>query len=241
MSLAAGGTYTIAAGQTGLTGLPSGSASLRTRVHGNGATIEGGQIGVLFNSQSYVDYHDLICANQTNVGVYCSAGSPSNIRFYSVTAYSNQASYIDTWKLQNQHSDIYVNGCTAGPNTDGLDTADGFEVWGPAQRVTFEDCISHGHQRGGPDANNGHGFEVYAGDAADVCEDITFLNCEAYNCRVGYSCEGGPDSVAHVNCLADGCNSHDQDYYDYQGVNGASMTAQNAVGDVVINGSVTVL
>lgn len=235
LSLAEGGTYTIAAGQTGITGLPSGSAERRTRVQGNGAMIVGGAVGIDFDGQSYVDYNDLICANQTNVGVYCDGGNPSNVRFYNCVAYSDQAPYIDTWKFVNQHSDILVSGCTAGPNTNGIASCDGFEVWGPAQRVTFTNCVSHGHQRG-PNENDGHCYEVYAGDALDVCEDISFISCEAYGGNVGFSCEGGTESVEHINVICNSCSSHDNVYYGYQGIQGATLYRQGTPGDNSDNG-----
>lgn len=230
LSLAPGGSYTLAAGVGGFTGLPSGFWGHKTKVLGNGATITGGKIGISLIGKKHIHIENLNLIDATERCVLF-----SNCRWFTldnVYADSNAGvALLDVFRFTDGCRDGTVTNCEAGPST-GWGEHDGFECTDTSGDITFTNCTAHGVI---------HGFEVWSG-AAPTWKNfrVTWLNCNSYDNEVGYSCEGGTQSLAHVDIVADGCTAATNSSYDYQGIDGATLYIENDTGGTT-NGSVTIL
>lgn len=233
LNLESGGTYTIGPLEEGVTGgfftLPSGIESTHTTIHGNGATVGGAMYSCHIGGKQYIDfdninfgagkYWSLFVTNSSRITFTdCDFYNPATNSAYDVCRYDN-SSYI-TMTRCDAHSTT---------NFDGPRAHDGFELWGPCSHFTFDSCTAY-DIKSGAGVNEGHGFEVYGQLVGQICDDVQFVNCEAYNCQVGFSIEGGPNSIAHTNCICDSCDSHDNTFYGYEGIDGATLFRQNRNG-----------
>lgn len=232
LELAPQGTYTIAENGNGLEGLPSGRSFAHTIVNGNGATITGGANTLYLLSKSYVNINDCNFTGGTNfIGRVINSDhiTLNNCNFVSAAV----PTFYDCLRIANSN-DIALIDCEA--SAGGRDTSDGFELWGPCNQITFTRCRAY-EMTGGETADR-HGFEVYAGDADGACNDVLFDRCSADNCAVGFSCEGGPASVSHINVRAINCIATNSRDYDAQGISGSTLyvtadTLQNRGGSVM--------
>lgn len=217
LSLAAGGSYTLGAAENGFSTLQSGTAARHTIVRGNGATITGGASGINLNAKAYIDFENLNLREQTDSCVIydgCDFITHSNCTYGS----NANAAMVDILKIFRS-DDLTFSDCGVTASSGG-NTLDGFEFWGPCNRIRVTRCTVAGLSGGGtPDH---HGFEVYAGDADDFCDDIIFEACSAANCEVGYSCEGGPNAIAHTNIKATNSTATGCDF-DAQGIQGSTL------------------
>lgn len=239
LELEAGGTYTFGAGTRGIADLPSGFAVRYTRVIGNGATVTGGEYNIYIAGKSYLSFENINCSGGQFWNAFTT--NSNHIKFTDCDFYNPATgSSFDCWRADNANF-VDVLRCTAHSTTDFDATRahDGFELWGPCADITFTDCTAYNIKNGATE-QEGHGFEVYGQLAGELCQRITMTNCEAYNCQVGFSCEGGPLSLAHVDVTCDGCSSHDNAFYDYQGIQGSTLYIENHTGGTT-NGSVTIL
>jgi hypothetical protein len=233
LSLASNGNYTLGAGVDGFTTLASGYPNLPTKILGNGATITGGRDGLSFIGKSDIKIYDLHFVNQTRYSIsyeYCRSIDQYNCIYKSTVG----TSMIDMLKLKWSQN-LYFNGCGVLTST-GDSTCDGFEFWA-CQDCECESCYVNGITGGAsPDH---HGFEVYSDTNDPKCENVVWTNCIATGMDVGYSVEGGPSSLAQVNC---GCNgSHvGTNTIDAQGIQGATLYIDNDEGGWTTNGSVVI-
>lgn len=237
LALATDGTYTFAALHLGFSTLPVGTSARRTTVNGNGSTITAGAVGISLTSKNYFTFNDLTLVDQTAGAVNIT--SCNYLTFNNVVGNSNNigAGYLDCYK-QTHCTNLEWNDCEAGPCVGAAPTCDGFEDW-DNEDVTYNNCTAHGFQNGAEEYNNGHGFESYAGNVAgEICKRITYNNCHAYDCRVGFSCEGGPLAAAHEDIKAINCTTATCSIADAGGVDGATLkvtagTLLNRTGSVV--------
>ena len=217
--------------------LRSGTAGHPTVIQGNGATITGGAYALMFTTKNYVDVYNLNCIDQTVQSVNITGSSYLNFNNVVAESDANPGVFNDCWKTKNSHHLTFTD-CEAGPCL-GADTCDGFEDWDD-EDITYNNCIAHGFQNGAELLNNGHGFETYAQGVGEICKRVTYNNCHAYDCRVGFSSEGGPLSAAHEDIKALNCTTATIDLYDASGIDGATLyvTADTLTSR---NGSVTEL
>lgn len=242
LSLAPGATYTYTPSGEDDKGpfylIPSGNAAYHTKVIGNGATVQGGNYTVTLNIKDYIDFSDLTVGASKYWALYCTYCN--HVTFTDVDFYNPATgSSYDVCRFEDD-TYIELTRCTASSTVD-LDSTrahDGFEIWGPASHFTFTDCIAYNIQNG-PTVNEGHGFEVYGQLAGQVVDTVDYVNCEAYNCNVGFSVEGGPLSLSHTNIKCDGCSSHDNAFYGYQGIDGSTLYRTNVVGEDNSNNGVS--
>jgi hypothetical protein len=229
LNLAAGGTYTFAAEVSGFENLPSGIESTHTRVVGNGATISGGDYGAIVQGKSYIDFENCNFGQSKFWNMIVTQShhiTCTDCDFYNPSTGSS----FDCWRADNS-SYVTLTRCDAHSTVDidGPRAHDGFELWGPCSHFIFTDCVAY-NIKNGTGVNEGHGFEVYGQAVGEICDDVLFDGCEAYNCQVGFSNEGGPNSIAHTGIICDGCSSHDNAHYGYEGIDGATLYRQNMVG-----------
>jgi hypothetical protein len=246
LELEAGGTYTMEFG-VGAGGhfnnLPSGWGSYKTTVHGNGATVSGGESTIILSGKNGLSFSNL---NVGPGGYWALHAKNSNSVDFTDCNFYNPATggNYDTVRIESvTYYEFTRCEFTSTIDFDGPRAHDGFEIWGPAAHVTLTDCKAY-NVKSGVTQNEGHGFEVYGQLAGEVVDDVKFINCEAYNCQVGFSVEGGPLSLSHTNVVCDGCSSHDNAFYGYQGIDGSTLyrqngctAANNGVSDT--NGAVT--
>ena len=240
LSLAAGGNYT-----TALTGLPNGYPDQYTTIEGNGATITGlaTAIDTTAGGLHYVQFNDINLRHQTNLCIYIRANS-TYLNFSNIDILvDNATATLDATRLQDA-SNITFDNCTVHDCDVNHDSFDGFEIFDNCQDITFQDCTVDTLVGGGTPAH--HGFEVYAPLGGTASANILFDNCSATGCDVGFSAEGGPDSLAHVEVVADGCSGYSNNDYGYQGVNGSTLYRENVAdgtntgnGTAETNGTVT--
>jgi hypothetical protein len=228
LSLAAGGSYTFAGGVNGFTGLPSGYWGQRTTVEGNGATITGGAISLSLTGKRHFNIRNLNLIDATSRCV-----AATNCRWFSfenvVAASDVGVALLDVFRFVASRNGVVTN-CTAGTST-GWGEHDGFECTDHCGDMTFSGCEAYGVI---------HGFEVWTGDAPNGrTYRITWRNCSSHNNAVGYSSEGGTQSVAHVEIVADGCTAATNSEFDYQGIDGATLYIEHGTGGTT-NGSVTI-
>lgn len=229
LSLAPGGSYTLAAGASGFTGLPSGFWGHKTTVQGNGATITGGKIGLSLTGKKHIHVENLNLIDATERSVIM-----TNCRWFTLdNIYADSTAgvgLLDVFRFTDGCREGAITNCEAGPST-GWGDHDGFECTDTCGDITFTNCEAHGVI---------HGFEVWSG-AAPAWKNfrITWRNCHSYDNEVGYSCEGGTQSLAHVEIVADNCTAATNSEYDYQGSYGATLYIENDTGGTT-NGSVTI-
>lgn len=243
LELALNGSYTFSGGVKGFVNIPSGYPTQRTKINGNNATITGGQNGVYLLGKQYIDFENVNFADQTQYCVTydnCDHVTQAGCTYQSTLGND----FVDALKIFRS-DDLEFTNCEILPTT-GLDTCDGFEFWGPCNRVILRNCIAH-DITGTVTSPDHHGFEVYGNTAGEECESIQFINCTAYNCDVGFSVEGGSvGNISHTNIFVDGCSSYDNNHYGYQGVQGSTLYRRNASsgtntgnGTAETNGNVT--
>lgn len=222
LDLEADGSYTNADGGAGLQGIPAGHPMRWTTVRGNGATISGGLYAIAPGNKSFLSFDSLNGGAAGLWSLFCT--NASYFRFTDCN-FHNPASgtAYDTCRFDNCYN-FTLTRCAASSTIDfdGPRAHDGFELWGPCANFVFIDCVAH-DIKNGETQNEGHGFEIYAGDANDLVQNVRFINCEAYNCKVGFSVEGEPGSVTHDSIVCDGCSSHDNEFYGYQGIDGGVL------------------
>lgn len=239
LSLAAGATYTLAADASGFAATPSGTTGAPTLIQGNGATISGGVVGVSLTNKAFITLRNLNVLEQTSACVQVTGSDDITWEDCSFGSTANPSAFIDTFKIRNCDR-MTVARCTCLPSS-GVSSCDDFEFWGPCADVTVTDCVAHGYNNG-PSTNDGHGYEVYGESPAEICDNIRFVRCEAYDCRVGFSSEGGPDENSlHTNIVCEDCNPHDNIEFDYSGVQGATIIVDGYVEGQTTNGNVTIL
>lgn len=225
INLAANGTYTLAAGmQTTFANFKSGfSDAYRSEIRGNGATIVGGNMGMLLQNLRYFKISNLNFLNQT---LYCyQINFCRDFELDNVDASAPNNGKLDMYDITHFDwcQDGVIKNCVAGPGPSQLWSCDGFEVYGSSRNIRFEDCISIGVV---------HGYETWAGGAdtySGMNKDVLWLRCHAENCIVGFSSEGGTQSLAHENMLAEDCTVSGNTT-DYQGVEGATLYRRNSPG-----------
>ena len=147
-------------------------------------------------------------------------------------------SAYDVFRMdKNVHYGV-LNRCIAESNSGtSVRYHDGFELWGPCTHLAFNECIAFNIRSEATGVSNG--FEVYGDLAAEICNDIVFTNCEAYNCGGGLEVSWGPDAghPVHLGIVADGCSFHDNVRYGYNAGTGQTITRENvASGDNTNNG-----
>lgn len=230
LSLAHNGSYTLAGGASGFTGLPSGVWGYPTRVEGNGATITGGNVSLTFAGKRHIVVSDLVLTNAVLRAVFLDSSRWITLR--NITASSNVgASFLDVFRF-TKCRDVAVINCVAGPST-GWGEHDGFEFTDQCRDCVCRGCTAHGVI---------HGFEVWTGTAATgnwKNANITWESCNSYDNAVGYSAEGGPQNLAHVETVARNCTASSNSEYDYQGVDGATLYIEQGTGGTT-NGSVVI-
>lgn len=233
LSLATNGTYIYTSETVDdpaeFINTPSGNAAFPTKVEGNNASVKSKCYSLALAGKSYIDISNV----NFREAQYWSAflENCNNINFTDCTFYNpSSGSAYDCVRFEKD-TYITLTRCTATSttNVDNPRAHDGFEIWGPASHFVFTDCAAY-NIKNGPTDNEGHGFEVYGQLAGQVVDDVQYINCESYNCQVGFSVEGGPLSLSHTNIVCDGCSSHDNAFYGYQGVDGSTLYRQNVAG-----------
>lgn len=230
LSLASGGTYTYPSGDTNseFFSFPSGNSLCHTEIQGNGATVSGRNYA--FGAGAAQDYYDVVNLNLGAAKYWSLFITNASYATFTDCTFYNPASgsSYDVCRIDSDCHYITFTRCTATSTTDydSPRAHDGFEIWGPCSNITFTDCKAY-NIKNGTTANEGHGFEVYGQLAGQIVDAVTYHNCEAYNCQVGFSVEGGPLSLSHTNIVCDGCSSHDNAFYGYQGIDGSTLYRTN--------------
>ena len=220
LNLAANGSYTLGAGVNGFASIPNGySNTYKTIINGNGATITGGTIGFYTTSKKFFDLNDINFVDQT---IICADFEACRNFAVNSCTFKTTVGVLATDATRfNSCRDFQVVDCEVKPST-GISSFDGFECYGNCENGIFINCIAHGVV---------DGFESWTGASPNWANyDIQFVNCEAYNNTIGFSCEGGAQSVAHESIICDGCSSHDNSTYGYQGIQGSTLYRQNLGG-----------
>lgn len=234
LELETSGTYSFGelsgSGTFGFSTIPSGGNTSHVVIHGNGATVGGGAIGVYLAGKSYIDFDNINFGQSALWNGYLT--NADHITFTDCDFYNpaTDGSY-DCWRALNGSNNLTLTRCSAHSTTDydAPRAHDGFELWGPVSHVVFTDCIAY-DIKSGATVNEGHGFETYGQLAGEICDDVQYINCEAYNTQVGFSSEGGPLSLSHTDIVCDGTSSHDNAFYGYEGIDGSTLYRQNLVG-----------
>lgn len=231
LSLAENGNYSA----SDFSALPNGYFDKKTIVYGNGATITGGAIGLDLADKVDIDLHDINWIDNTTYSVKynrCARINQYDCTYKSTVGYS----LTDVLKIFKSN-DLLFDTCTVKSTTGG-GTCDGFEFWGKCINIICRDCIVEGIDGGGGGDN--HGFESYGSDVDEINENIKWLRCDAKNCVVGFSNEGGPNSIDHIEVVMDACTYSNNSNYDVQGVQGSTLYIENQTTSPGTNGSVTV-
>lgn len=236
LELKAGTTYTIT-GAPGITNIPSGSASVHTKIVGNGAIITGIAGQLVLSGKSFVEISGLTFQDMINYPFSlsnCHDFILSNVGLKNNSSIATQDGFI----LLNGSYNIQYISCTAGPLPSTISTCDGFECQDNVHDVTYTNCLAYTINNGATE-NDGHGFEVYNSAAGKECYNVTYNNCESYGCQIGFSNESTGAGGNNTAVQANSCNSHDQAAHDYQGLNNAIMLVHAPVGGVSYTGNVT--
>lgn len=230
LNLATNGNYTFGGAVDGFTALPSGFWDHKTTVLGNGATITGGSIAIRLADKRHIHIENLRLIDAVARSIYVT--NSRWMTFDNIYASSNvNSTFLDVFRFVSSR-DIAVTDCEAAPST-GWAEFDGLECSDQCGDIIFRNCVAHGVV---------HGFEVWSSTlAANVWKNynITFLNCSSYDNLVGYSSEGGPQALAHIEIVANGCTASNNSQFDYQGIDGSTLYLENNTGGTV-NGLVTI-
>ena len=230
LSLATNGNYTLAGGVTGFSALPSGFWGKKTTVLGNGATVIGGLISMGFTGKKHIQVDNIRLIDATSRGLFVAASRW--LTFTRIYGSSNvNSTFLDVFRFENSR-DITMTDCEAAPST-GWAEIDGFECTDQSGNITFTNCIAHGVV---------HGFEAWSNTlASNVWKNyyVTWLNCQSYDNLVGYSSEGGPQALAQIEIVANGCTASSNSEFDYQGIDGSTLYLENNTGGTT-NGNVTI-
>jgi hypothetical protein len=197
--------------------LNSGTAGNFTKVAGNGATISGGIAGISCVNKGYQRFSDLVLDDQLNIGVNATGSSDLNFINIVVKSDINPGAYVDAWKIRNCNRIDIDGGATI--DVSGGASCDGVEFWGPCNDCTIDNHVVQGFVGAGTH----NGFEVYGQAVGDICSNIVFTNCQAISMTNGFSCEGGPNSIEHVDIKAVNCTTTSMADYDAQGIQGATL------------------
>jgi len=213
MNLPINGDFTFADGHPGFSLIKKGTEFDEIIIRCNGTFLRGGTHTFRFNNdQEYIRLYDYHGRDYTITGI--SRTDCWAVFLYRGTLFSDGPIHLDSYKTRGggQHQDWYCEGDGTGI---GADTVDGFEDWNVKGHYYYR-CKTRTFNNGlsGP-YNNGHGFEVYAAEIGEFCEDIIWDECEDDGSRVGFSCEGGGAGegtgtavqVNHVNIQAIDCKS----------------------------------
>lgn len=224
LSLAPGGTYNIGAGLTGISDLPSGHPLTYTEIRGNGATIINGASNV--NLQYKWFFRFINCRFRDATVTNFLLTSCRNFDIVDCYADTNVGvAALDVYKF-DKCTNFIVRNCEAAPST-GVATLDGFELYGECGNGTFYNCVSHGINSG---------YEIWTGAVPNwINYNIEYINCNAHDCLVGFSTQGGVQNLNHENIIVRNAIVAGN-AVDYEGINGATLYKQNSPG--TINGSV---
>ncbi len=220
LSLAVDGTYNLGAGTTGFVGVPSGWYDNHTKVLGNNATINGGALGINFTGE-YVDFHDLNFREQTS---YCMQTNVSRGILWDNCTFKSTASagFADATHF-DKCIDVIVRNCVVLPST-GIGSLDGFECYGECENILFEDCEASGVV---------HGFECWTGASPNwINRNIRWRRCYSHDNTVGFSCEGGAQSLQHYNIVAEDCTVLDNATADYSADANGLLQRDNSPGTI---------
>ena len=236
LSLAVNGTYTLGGAVNGMVGLPNGYANQWTTVEGNNATITEGATGIYLTNKHYIKFKNLNLTHQTTIDAWfigCSHIDADNLDIVN----DNGTAALDATRF-DECSDFTWANCAVHDCDVNHASFDGFEIFNNCQDMTFINCEVDtivGHI-----APEHHGFEVYAEAAAAggvASENIRFNGCSASVVDTGFSCDGGPDSLAHVDVICDGCSGFNNTDYGYEGINGATLRRHVGAGINTGNGT----
>jgi hypothetical protein len=208
--------------------LPSGTDGAPTTLVGNGCVIDCSYEFPYLTSKSYIDVSGLSFFNYGDgfFGFKYTTCDYLNVNDCHWTN-ANLVGVPDANFIIDCNNVNFYD-CTVSDFISTTPTCDGFEFSESTHDCAAYRCIAHGVKNGTLDENNGHGFEAWANGTKEPY-NISWVNCEAYDCRVGFSSEGGANGLPLVGIVADQCYSHDNIIYDFDGKQGATLQITSLV------------